>query len=55
MRKFVCAECGWVYDESEGMPQKNILPGTKWEDVPDNFICPGCSASKLFFILAEET
>ena len=55
MRKFQCADCGYIYDEAEGLPEKGILPGTKWEDVPDSFVCPGCAASKSFFILMDES
>ena len=53
MKKYQCAVCGYIYEESAGLPQKGIAPGTKWEDVPANFVCPGCSASKSVFILTE--
>lgn len=55
MRKFQCAVCGYVYEESTGIPEKNISPGTKWEDLPKDFVCPGCAASKSAFILLDET
>jgi rubredoxin len=32
--------CNWIYDEQEGLPRKNIAPGTKFLDLPDNFRCP---------------
>lgn len=44
--RFVCDVCGWVYDEREGFPEKGILPGTKWEDVPEDFLCPLCLVGK---------
>lgn len=46
MRTWVCLICGFIYDEAKGRPQENIPPGTKWEDVPSDWICPDCKASK---------
>ena len=47
--KYVCDVCGWVYDEEEGYPEGGIAPGTKWEDVPEDFECPLCSVGKDMF------
>ena len=44
--KYVCDVCGWEYDEEEGYPEGGIAPGTKWEDVPEDFECPLCSVGK---------
>ncbi|MCL2475317.1 MAG: rubredoxin [Chloroflexi bacterium] len=55
MRKFKCSICGYVYDEIIGISQNGIAPGTKWEDVADDFICPICTAPKSVFKLLEET
>jgi len=44
--KYVCDLCGWIYDEEEGYPEGGIAPGTKWEDVPEDFECPLCSVGK---------
>lgn len=49
MKKYQCIICGWVYDEALGAPEDNILPGTKWEDVPDDWECPDCGVSKADF------
>ena len=49
MRKFKCSICGYTYDEAAGLPEKGIAPGTKWEDIPQDFICPWCGASKTLF------
>ena len=38
--------CGWEYDEEEGYPEGGIAPGTKWEDVPEDFECPLCKCWK---------
>jgi rubredoxin-NAD+ reductase len=49
MKKYVCSVCGWEYDEAEGAPEYGIAPGTKWEDVPEDFTCPMCGAGKEEF------
>jgi rubredoxin len=49
MRKFACSICGFVYDESIGIPDRGIAPGTRWEDLPDDWVCPICGASKEEF------
>ncbi len=46
---YVCDMCGYVYDEDAGDPSVGIAPGTKWEDIPDNFMCPLCGAGKSDF------
>jgi rubredoxin len=49
MQKFVCDVCGWVYDPAEGDPDSGIAPGTKFEDIPDDWVCPVCGAEKSQF------
>ena len=44
--KYACDVCGWVYDEEVGYPEGGIAPGTKWEDVPEDFECPLCCVGK---------
>ena len=46
MKKYVCTVCGYVYDEAVGDPDNGVAPGTKWEDVPDTWVCPLCSVGK---------
>ncbi|MGN0193998.1 MAG: rubredoxin [Pseudoramibacter sp.] len=46
---YVCDVCGWTYDEAKGDPEHGIAPGTKWEDLPDDFKCPVCGAPKSKF------
>ena len=46
MNKYVCDVCGWTYDEQEGAPDLGIAPGTKWEDLPEDFTCPLCAVGK---------
>ena len=49
MDKYVCTICGFEYDEETGLPEEGIAPGTKWEDIPDDFVCPACGAPKDVF------
>jgi rubredoxin len=44
--KYVCDVCGWEYDEEKGYPEGGIAPGTKWENVPEDFECPLCFVGK---------
>ena len=46
MDKYVCTVCGYVYDPEQGDPDNGVDPGTKWEDVPNDWECPVCGASK---------
>ena len=46
MAKYVCNICGWEYDEALGDPDNSIEPGTKFEDLPEDFVCPVCSVGK---------
>lgn len=46
MKQYVCTVCGYIYDEEAGDPDNGIAPGTKWEDVPGDWVCPLCSVSK---------
>lgn len=49
MAKYVCSVCGYIYDEEKGVPDQGIAPGTKWADVPDDFMCPMCGVGKDMF------
>jgi len=44
-----CIICGWIYDESKGWPDDDILPGTRWVDIPDDWTCPDCGVGKQDF------
>ncbi|NLK38734.1 MAG: rubredoxin [Clostridiales bacterium] len=55
MNKYVCTVCGFIYDEEEGDLDSDIEPGTLWEEVPDEYVCPMCGVGKEFFELDEET
>lgn len=47
--KYECLVCGWIYDEEVGDPDGGIAPGTKFEDIPDDWVCPMCGAGKADF------
>lgn len=49
MKKYICTICGYIYEEAKGMPEKGITPGTKWEDLPEGWVCPWCGAAKSAF------
>ena len=49
MQKYVCKLCGWVYDPADGDPDSGIAPGTKFEDIPADWVCPVCGAAKSDF------
>ncbi len=53
MAKWECQVCGWVYDDAVGDPDGGIAPGTKFEDIPDDWVCPMCGASKEDFELID--
>ncbi len=49
MKKYECEPCGYVYDEAAGDPDNGIAPGTKWEDLPEDWVCPLCGMGKDVF------
>lgn len=49
MAKYVCTICRFVYDEDVGIPSAGIAPGTKWSDLPDDWVCPLCKSPKSEF------
>lgn len=53
MKKWECIVCAWIYDEVKGWPEDGIKAGTKWEDVPDDWLCPECGVGKEDFEMIE--
>lgn len=49
MDKYECSICGYVYDPAVGDPDNGIEPGTKFEDIPEDWVCPTCGAPKSEF------
>ena len=48
-----CVQCGFEYDEAKGWPEDGIAPGTRWDDLPDDWSCPDCGAAKADFLMVE--
>lgn len=53
MKQYMCVICGFVYDEAKGYEEDGIAPGTRWEDIPENWTCPDCGARKEEFEMIE--
>ena len=53
MTKYECP-CGYVYDPELGDPDNGVAPGTPWEDVPEDWVCPVCGLGKDAFNEAQD-
>ena len=53
MKTWLCIICGLIYDEAKGWPDDGIAPGTRWEDVPEDWLCPECKVGKADFEMIE--
>ncbi len=49
MEKYECTACGYVYDPAVGDPESGIPPGTSFDDLPEDWVCPQCGVGKGFF------
>ena len=49
MKKWQCIVCGFIYDEAEGLEEEDIAPGTLWDDIPEDWVCPECGVGKADF------
>lgn len=47
--EYVCDACGYTYSETDGDPDNGIDPGTAWDELPDDFVCPVCGVGKDMF------
>ena len=54
MKKYKCLMCGYVYDPEIGDPENGVEPGTDFEDLPDDWVCPDCGAGKDEFEPLED-
>lgn len=52
-RKYECIVCGFIYDEAAGLPEEGIPPGTRWDEIPDDWLCPECGVGKEDFDMIE--
>lgn len=54
MKKYVCTVCNWIYDPTKGDPESGIVPGTLFEEIPYDWVCPLCGVGKDDFEELEE-
>lgn len=52
-RVWMCLICGWMYEEAVGDVDFGIAPGTRWEDIPENWTCPECGVAKSDFEMIQ--
>lgn len=52
--KYECLPCGYIYDPEVGDPDSGIAPGTRFEDLPDDWVCPMCGVDKSEFSKIED-
>jgi rubredoxin len=52
-KTYMCVICGFVYDEEKGLPEEGIEAGTRWKDIPSNWVCPECGAGIEDFDMVE--
>lgn len=49
MNKYICSVCGYVYNPADGDPDQGVAPGTAWDMVPEDYVCPLCGVGKDMF------
>ena len=54
MKKYKCTVCDWVYDPEADDPESGIEPGTAFEDIPEDWVCPLCGVGKDMFEEVDE-
>ena len=54
MKKYICTVCSYIYDPAVGDPDGGIAPGTAFEDIPEDWVCPLCGGGKEDFEPVEE-
>ena len=50
MEKWECTACGYIYDPKKGDPENGISPGTPFEELPEDWVCPQCGVPKDLFV-----
>jgi rubredoxin len=50
---WMCQSCGYIYDESAGDPNEDLAPGTRWAEIPADWLCPMCGTPKSDFDMVE--
>jgi rubredoxin len=52
-KRYLCLGCGFHYDEALGLPEHDIAPGTRWADIPQDWVCADCATPKSLFEMVE--
>jgi rubredoxin len=52
-RSWMCVVCGFIYSEEDGLPEEGIAPGTRWDEIPEGWVCPDCGVTKADFEMIE--
>lgn len=53
MEQYLCEPCGYIYDPEIGDPDNDVAPGTAFEDIPEDWVCPICGLGKDVFTVIE--
>jgi rubredoxin len=53
LKRWICLGCGFSYDEALGLPEHGIQAGTRWRDIPEDWVCPDCGTPKSRFEMVE--
>ncbi|WP_379134157.1 rubredoxin [Paenibacillus sp. sgz500958] len=54
MKKYICLPCGYIYDPANGDPDEDVAPGTAFEDLPEDWLCPVCGEDTSHFAPIED-
>ena len=52
-RTWMCVVCGFIYNEADGLPEEGLAAGTRWDEIPDDWVCPDCGVTKADFEMIE--
>ena len=55
MKKYICIPCGYIYDPAIGDPDEGVDPGTEFQDLPEDWLCPVCGEETDKFAVIEES
>ena len=54
MKKYICLQCGYIYDPAVGDPDEDVVAGTAFEDLSEDWVCPVCGEDTSHFAPVEE-
>jgi rubredoxin len=53
LKRLMCLGCGFSYDEALGLPEHGIASGTRWDEIPEDWVCPDCGTPKNQFEMVD--